>query len=79
MTKIHHWTNPSLMPNMVTAPLKSLKGKFRIVSEYDLTIRFEFDHNLQRMSVIVRDPFTSKCFVFTKGSTEAVSGCCNSK
>jgi cation-transporting ATPase 13A2 len=41
--------------------------------------RFEFDHGLQRMSVIVRDPLTKKFYVFMKGSPEAVAPCCNQR
>eukprot|EP01127_Copromyxa_protea_P021172 TRINITY_DN7206_c0_g1_i1.p1 TRINITY_DN7206_c0_g1~~TRINITY_DN7206_c0_g1_i1.p1 ORF type:complete len:1082 (+),score=179.87 TRINITY_DN7206_c0_g1_i1:156-3401(+) len=46
-------------------------------TEYEILKRFDFDHNLQRMSVIVRDSQTHATFVFTKGSLEAVSSCCD--
>lgn len=38
--------------------------------------RFDFDFNLQRMSVIVRDVQTDQLYVYAKGSVEAISSCC---
>jgi magnesium-transporting ATPase (P-type) len=44
--------------------------------QLEIVRRFEFDHALQTMSVLVRDP-TGEVYVFLKGSFEKVGSVCN--
>lgn len=46
------------------------KKKLTIMKLYD------FDHHLQRMSVVVRDELTNKTYVFTKGAPEKLETLC---